>query len=95
MTINKTVIISPDVLTQEVSGEMILLDLSKEQYLGLNDVGTKVWQLLQEGKNLEMVFETLLEEYDIDAELLKSDLNQLISDMHEAEVVEVKEIQDS
>jgi hypothetical protein len=95
MTINKTVIISPDVLTQEVSGEMILLDLSKEQYLGLNDVGTKVWQLLQEGKNLEMVFETLLEEYDVDAELLKSDLNQLISDMHEAEVVEVKEIQDS
>ncbi len=95
MTINKTVIISPDVLTQEVSGEMVLLDLSKEQYLGLNDVGTKVWQLLQEGKNLEMVFETLLEEYDIDAELLKSDLNQLISDMHEAEVVEVKEIQDS
>ncbi len=95
MTINKTIIISPDVLTQEVSGEMVLLDLSSEQYLGLNEVGTKVWQLLQDGKDLTIVSEILQQEYDVDADLLQSDLNQLISDMHKAGLVEIKEIENS
>ena len=95
MMINKAVIISPDVLTQEVSGEMVLLDLSHEQYLGLNEVGAKVWQLFQDGKNLEIVFESLLEEYDVDAGMLENDLNLLISDMHEAGLLEIKDIENS
>jgi hypothetical protein len=95
MILNKSIIISPDVLTQEVSGEMVLLDLSSEQYLGLNEVGTKVWQLLQDGKDLKMVFEILQQEYDVETDLLKGDLNQLIADMHKAGLVEIKEIEDS
>ncbi len=95
MTINKTVIISPDVLTQEISGEMVLLDLSSEQYLGLNEVGTKVWQLLQDGKDLKMVFDILQQEYDVAADILGNDLNQLITDMHKAGLVEIKEIENS
>ena len=36
--------ISPDVLSQEVNGETVLLDLEGESYFGLNEVGTRVWQ---------------------------------------------------
>ena len=39
--------ISDEVLSQEVNGETLLLDLEGESYFGLNEVGTRIWQLLQ------------------------------------------------
>jgi hypothetical protein len=89
MTINQTVTISPDVLAQEVSGETVLLDLNGEKYLGLNEVGTRVWQLLQESDDLNRIFNILSVEYEVETETLESDLTQLIADMEEARIVTV------
>ena len=33
--------VSPDVLFQEVSGEMVLLDLASESYFGLDEIGAR------------------------------------------------------
>ncbi len=88
---NQKIVVSDEVLAQEVSGEMVLLDLKSEQYLGLNEVGTRIWQLLQEHSDLDNVFKILLDEYDVEEALLKSDLNKLINDMEEAGIVAVIE----
>jgi len=88
---NITLTITPDVLAQEVSGEMVLLDLNNEQYLGLNEVGARVWQLLEKNIDLKSVYETLLSEYDVDAEVLEGDLNQLIAEMRNAGVIAAEE----
>jgi hypothetical protein len=36
--------ISSEVLSQEVNGETVLLDLEGESYFGLSEVGTHIWQ---------------------------------------------------
>ena len=45
MNLNQTITLSPDVISQEVSGETVLLDLESENYFGLDAVGTRIWQL--------------------------------------------------
>ena len=42
--------VSKDVLFQEVAGETVLLDLNSESYFGLDEVGTRIWTLLNEGR---------------------------------------------
>ena len=46
---DRTFQLSPDVLFQEVSGEMVLLDLNSEQYFGLDEIGARIWSLLESG----------------------------------------------
>ena len=87
MCLDQIITISPDVLAQEVNDEIVLLDLKTEQYLGLNEVGARVWQLLEEGVVLEQIYNKLLEEYDVDKELLKIDLNDLITNMSKEGIV--------
>ena len=70
--------ISSEVLSQEVSGETVLLDLQSENYFGLDEVGTRIWQLLQEHNNLQKVFDIILEEYDVEGKQLEKDLNDLL-----------------
>ena len=87
---DKTVFsVSKDVLFQEVSGETVLLDLASEQYFGLDEVGTRVWQLLNEGKSLGGMIEVLLEEYEVEREQLEGDVRALLESLLEAGLVEV------
>lgn len=76
--------ISEEALSQEVNGETVILDLQSESYFGLDEVGTRIWQLLQEEKDLQKVYNTLLQEYDVEAEQLEQDLIELIDKLIEA-----------
>ena len=89
--VNKRVEISTDVLSQEVDGETVLLDLNSEAYFGLDQVGTRIWQLLQEVGELPAVYDIMLDEYDVDGEKLKEDLDALITDLDEAGLISVSE----
>lgn len=76
--LSSTITISTEVLAQEVEGETVLLDLQSESYFGLDAVGTRIWQLLQEHNNLQKVFDIILEEYDVDEKQLEKDLGELL-----------------
>lgn len=80
MNFNQTVILSPDVISQEVSGETVLLDLDRECYYGLDAVGTRIWQLIRDVGELGTIYNTLLEEYDVEPSRLQADLEALITD---------------
>jgi len=73
--------ISDEVLSQEVNGETVLLDLDGESYFGLNEVGTRIWQLLNEGLNVGLVLDTLDEEYDVERKQLESDVEELLESL--------------
>ncbi len=76
--LQQKVTISSEVLSQEVDGETVLLDLESENYFGLDEVATRIWQLLKDGNNLQTVFDTLLGEYDVKEKQLEKDLQEHI-----------------
>ena len=87
---SQTIKISTEVLSQEVSGEMVLLDLKSEEYLGLNEVGARIWQLLQAGKKLTEISDILIDEYDVSREELDGDINRLVAELRDAGLVVVE-----
>ena len=70
--------VSSEVLSQEVNGETVLLDLEGECYFGLNEVGTRIWQLLQGEASVGEALDTLSGEYDVSREQLESDVRELL-----------------
>ncbi len=73
-----------------MSGETVLLDLQSESYFGLDAVGTRIWQLLQENNSLQKVFDTMLEEYDVDEKELEKDLNELLDKLLEEKLITIE-----
>lgn len=43
---------SPDIVFEEFSGEMVILNLASGQYFGLNPVGAACWQFLVTGASI-------------------------------------------
>ena len=84
VTLDSILVHSSDVLFQEVGGEAVLLDLASETYFGLNPVGTRIWQLLGDGRALQSVRDTLVAEYDAPPEQIEHDLLTLAAQLRDA-----------
>ena len=84
---NQSVNLSPDALFQEVSGETVILDIASEAYFGLDAVGTRVWQLMRENGQTQLVFDAMLREFEVEPDALERDLADLLARLEEAGLI--------
>lgn len=70
------------VLFQEVTGNSALLNLNTETYYGLDEIGTRMWEVLGEAASVAAAAETLAGEYDAPVETIRTDLVELVADLH-------------
>ena len=92
MKLDKKVQFAETVFSQEVDGEMVLLDMNTENYFGLDEVGSFIWQTIEaEGGALEKVLDVLLEAYDVDEDVLRRDLLNFVERLAESGLVQVVE----
>ena len=82
--------ISEEVLSQEVNGETVLLNLEGESYFGLNEVGTRIWQLLQSGRSVSDML-SCLDEYDVSRKRLEKDLYELLGTLMDEGLLKSRE----
>ncbi len=75
--------ISPDVLISNMDGEAVLLDLQSETYFGLDEVGTRMWNALAGAESIQVAFDVLASEYDVEPDQLRQDLEELLNRLSE------------
>ena len=84
-------VVHPSVITRELSGETVLLNLESGVYYGLDAVGTRVWQLLQQGRTIAEVCEVMVEEYDVERDVVNDDVSRLVGELRERGIVMPRE----
>src|SRR5260370_42383877 len=87
INLDSQVRIQDDVLFQELQGEAVLLNLNTGVYFGLDQIGTRIWQLLQNDGALSRVMEVILQEYDVPPDTLAQDLVELVSQMKQQDLL--------
>lgn len=78
---------SSSVVTREIGGEMVLMDLESGSYFGLNSVGGQVWQALEEGNTIKQLCDQIEEEFDVPREQLEQDILSLVEELLERKLV--------
>ena len=82
-SLRDSITVAPDVVFRELDGEAVILNLESGIYFGLDQVGTRIWRLIQEHGALQKVFETMCDEYDVGSDTLERDLLQLVDELCE------------
>jgi hypothetical protein len=90
-TLPKTVKISDNVLFQQINNECVLLNMESEQYFGLDDIGARIWQILSEDGSTEKALTQLQAEYEVDGEILRQDLTNLLSELENEKLITVED----
>lgn len=72
--------IKPNVIFRTVGAEALVLDLDGALYFGLDEVGTRIWQLLGDA-DLAAVAAALESEYDVDRAQAVEDVLAFVADL--------------
>ncbi len=76
-----------EIIMTHIGDEAVLLNIKNGRYFSLNSTGERVWELLQEHADSEIVLTIMLDEYDADREVLWQDINNIILRLADAELV--------
>ena len=89
MTPDTVVVANPDAMTSSVGIETVILHFTAGTYFGLDEVGTRIWQLVQERRSVQEIRDALLEEYDVDEERCDRAVRSLLASLAEHGLVTV------
>ncbi|MGS2750590.1 PqqD family protein [Bacillus zanthoxyli] len=76
---------SKDVIFTKIENEAVLLDGKGGTYFGLDDVGTFIWNKIEEGVNLTQILEGMLSVYQIDSNQVEQVHEDIINFIKELE----------
>ena len=72
----------------DVHGEIVILDVERGAYYGLEEVGARVWELLQTPRRVFEVRDILVAEFDVSAEKCEQDLTSFLGELLDAGLAE-------
>lgn len=72
-----------------VGQDAFLLNTQTNKYFAMEEVGTRLWEMLKDGQSLRDGYQVILGEYEIDPAQLEEDLLELVNHMLENGLVEI------
>lgn len=88
--LSSTVSAVKDQVSCDLAGEAVVLSLKNGVYYTLNPMGARIWALVQAPVSVASVQETILAEYDVDADRCREELLALLKDLHREGLIEVE-----
>jgi len=71
--------VSADIVANRVADVMVLVNLKTDRIFSLNKTASRLWELLASGNNLDEVRANLLDEFDVPANQVDREIDEMIS----------------
>jgi len=88
---SSTVVVAKEQVSCDLGGEAAILNMKNGVYYGLDPIGARIWNLIQEPKSLNEIRELLLKEYDVEPDRCERDLLVLLQKLASEGLIEVKD----
>lgn len=86
----KSIVVSvKNQISSDLGNEAVILNMNAGTYHGLNEVGARVWNLIEQPQVVKDIQQTLLQEYEIEPSICIKDLLALLNDLQSAGLIEV------
>lgn len=84
------VVATGDQISCDLEGEAVILHLRDGVYYGLNEVGARVWTLVQNPRTVREIRDALLKDYDVPPDDCTHDLIELLQRLMDWKLIEIR-----
>jgi hypothetical protein len=78
LSLSDRVEVPKHVLVRFLDKESVFLNLETENYYGLDEIGTRMWQVVTAAPTIDDAYAQLLSEFDVEADLLRQNFSELL-----------------
>jgi hypothetical protein len=75
-------------VSSDLVGETVVLNLNSGVYYGLNEVGSRIWMLIQQPTTIDHIRDAILQEFDVDEATCVRDILTLLEELKTEGLVE-------
>lgn len=86
-----SIVAAKEQVSSDLAGEAVILNLKSGKYYGLNAVGARIWNLIQEPRTLNDIRNVILEEYEVEPERCDRELLILLQELAAEGLIEVRD----
>jgi len=79
---------NPEVIAKRLDQATVLVDISTSRIFELNETGTRIWELLGQGLNVEQIVQHLVSEFEVEDSHAAEELKALLSQLRDQGLVE-------
>ena len=73
----------------DLDGEKVMMNLDKGEYFMMNEVGSRIWEIINESINVKGIIETLRSEYEVDEETCTDTVIEFLERLNNADLIRV------
>jgi len=82
-----TLSVRANLSSQNIDGELVILDKDSSQIHQLNSVASVIWQHIESGLDVNAISEQLVSCFDIDEATARTDLNKVLQQFKELQLL--------
>ncbi len=76
-------------LAAEMDGEVVLLNVERGNYYGLDDIASDIWNRLEQPATIRHLCAALSADYDADPATIEDDVRRWAEEMHKNGLIEI------
>lgn len=76
-----------ELLFNEIDGEVVMLSIENSEYYGMDKVGSRIWELLEQPYSFRGLITKLIEEYEVSEEQCNKDTLAFIKKLTDKKLV--------
>jgi hypothetical protein len=70
-----------DWLSAKVGEELVLMSAEKGNYIGLSEVGARIWELIETPQEVEAVCVRLQDEFEVEPEVCRTEVESFLNEL--------------
>ena len=78
-----------ELVASDLEGETVMMSVRSGMYYGLDSIGSRVWQLVEQPRSVYELCDVLVEEYDVERAQCERDVIALLNEMRDEGIVDV------
>jgi hypothetical protein len=70
-----------DWLSAKVGGELVMMSAEKGNYIGLSEIGARIWEIVETPSDFDAVCARLQEEYEVEPATCRSEVETFLNEL--------------
>lgn len=80
------------IIDGELDDNQVMMHLDKGKYFGLDPVAKRIWELIEEPKNIEEITTVLLEEFEVSPEQCTQEVQDFLDKAIQFDIIKKSEL---
>lgn len=90
INLDTIIIKNKDIDDTDLDGEKVMMNLDKGQYFMMNEVGSRIWDIIDTPLSVKNIIDKLLKEYEVSEDTCKDSVINFLMLLNESELIYVR-----